>query len=342
MNGPTLNIVGLPRDVYKGLPTTLCAGCGHNSITNNLIKALFEFGAEPHLLAKMSGIGCSSKTPAYFVEHSHGFNGLHGRMPSAATGAKLANRKLLVLGISGDGDTASIGLGQFCHMVRRNVDVTYLVENNGVYGLTKGQLSATADVGSTSKAGRANELETIDVCGLAIELGATFVARSFSGDGKQLVPLLQAAFAHGGTSLIDIVSPCVTFNDHAGSTKSYTYVKEHELGLNAPDFIRGSEDIVVDYEPGTAQDIELSDGSHVVLRKVDHGYDATDATAAMAMLRTARERHELMTGLLYVNPTAADLCEREHLIEEPLRDLNESALRIGRADWDQIMEAARA
>ena len=341
MTATAFNIIGLPRDVYKGLPTTLCAGCGHNSITNNLIKALFEFGVEPHLLAKMSGIGCSSKTPAYFVEHAHGFNGLHGRMPSAATGAKLANRELLVLGISGDGDTASIGLGQFCHMIRRNVDITYLVENNGVYGLTKGQFSATADVGSTSKGGVANELATIDVCGLAIELGATFVARSFSGDGKQLVPLLQAAFAHRGTSLIDIVSPCVTFNDHAGSTKSYAYVKDHELLLNAPDFIRGSEDIVVDYEPGTVQDIELEDGSHVVLRKVERNYDATDPGVAMAMLRSARAQNELMTGLLYVNTGATDLCTREELVAEPLRDLAEAELRIGRREWDEIMDAAR-
>ena len=186
-----VNIIGLAREVYKGLPTTLCAGCGHNSITNHLIKALYEYGVEPHQLAKMSGIGCSSKTPAYFVEQAHGFNGLHGRMPSAATGAKLANRQLLVLGISGDGDTASIGLGQYCHMIRRNVDCTYIVENNGCYGLTKGQFSATADVGSTQKGGKVNEYATIDICGLAIELGATFVARSFSGDGKQLVPLLQ-------------------------------------------------------------------------------------------------------------------------------------------------------
>lgn len=340
MTSVALNIIGLSRDVYKGLPTTLCAGCGHNSITNHLIKAMYEFGVEPHLLAKMSGIGCSSKTPAYFVEHAHGFNGLHGRMPSAATGAKLANRQLLVLGISGDGDTASIGLGQFCHMVRRNVDLTYLVENNGVYGLTKGQFSATADVGSTSKGGIANEFETIDVCGLALELGATFVARSFSGDGKQLVPLLQAAFAHRGTSLIDIVSPCVTFNDHTGSTKSYAYVKDHELELNAPDFIKGSEEITVDYEPGTAQDIQLEDGSHVVLRKIDHGYDATNRTAAILMLQEARARHELMTGLLYVHPGESDLCERENLVDEPLRDLGENDLRISREDWTRILASS--
>jgi 2-oxoglutarate ferredoxin oxidoreductase subunit beta len=334
-----LNIIGLPRDVYKGLPTTLCAGCGHNSITNNLIKALYEFGVEPHLLAKMSGIGCSSKTPAYFVEHAHGFNGLHGRMPSAATGAKLANRDLLVLGISGDGDTASIGLGQYCHMIRRNVDVTYLVENNGVYGLTKGQFSATADVGSTSKGGAANEYSTIDVCGLAIELGATFVARSFSGDAKQLVPLLEAAFAHRGTAVIDIISPCVTFNDHAGSTKSYAYVKDHDLVMNTPDFIRGTEEIRVDYEPGTAQDITLDDGSHVLLRKLDTDYDATDRISAMRTIHESRANSEFVTGLLFIETGAPDLCERENLTETPLRDLGEESLRISRSDWAALMQA---
>src|SRR5579863_8055364 len=265
----TVNIIGLGRDVYKGLPTTLCAGCGHNSITNHLIKALYEYGVEPHRLAKMSGIGCSSKTPAYFVEQAHGFNGVHGRMPSAATGAKLANRDLLVLGISGDGDTASIGFGQYAHMIRRNLDCVYIVENNGVYGLTKGQFSATADVGSTLKNGTPNEYATIDICGLAVELGATFVARSFSGDGKQLVPILQAAFSHRGTSIIDIVSPCVTFNDHNGSTKSYAYVKDHEMVANMPDFIRPREEVTVDYEPGTAQTVTLEDGSQLLLRKVD-------------------------------------------------------------------------
>jgi 2-oxoglutarate ferredoxin oxidoreductase subunit beta len=333
-----LNIIGLSRDVYKGLPTTLCAGCGHNSITNHLIKALYEYGVEPHLLAKMSGIGCSSKTPAYFVEHAHGFNGLHGRMPSAATGAKIANRDLMVLGISGDGDTASIGLGQYCHMIRRNVDVTYLVENNGVYGLTKGQFSATADVGSKSKSGIANTYSTIDVCGLAIELGATFVARSFSGDAKQLVPLLQAAFAHKGTAVIDIISPCVTFNDHAGSTKSYAYVKDHDHLLNVPDFIPGSQEIVVDYEPGTAQDITLDDGSHVLLRKIDVDYDATSRIGALQTIHGARANDEFMTGLLFIETGAPDLCEREHLVERPLYDLNEADLRISREDWAKIMQ----
>jgi 2-oxoglutarate ferredoxin oxidoreductase subunit beta len=339
MTVTNVNLIGLSREVYKGLPTTLCAGCGHNSITNHLIKALFDYGVEPHLLAKMSGIGCSSKTPAYFVEQAHGFNGLHGRMPSAATGAKLANRDLFVLGISGDGDTASIGLGQYCHLIRRNVDCTYVVENNGCYGLTKGQFSATADVGSTSKAGRANEYGTIDVCGIAIELGATFVARSFSGDGKQLIPLLQAAFAHRGTAVLDIVSPCVTFNDHEGSTKSYAYVKEHDLLLHTPDFIRDARDIEVDYEPGTVQDIEFDDGSHVLLRKLERDYDATDRIGAIKAIHGARERGELVTGLLYVDPQVPDLCERERLPARPLARMNEDELRISRKDWEALMRA---
>ncbi|HUA08390.1 MAG TPA: 2-oxoacid:ferredoxin oxidoreductase subunit beta [Candidatus Acidoferrales bacterium] len=335
----TVNLIGLSRDVYKGLPTTLCAGCGHNSITNHLIKALYDYGAPPHLLAKMSGIGCSSKTPAYFVEQAHGFNGVHGRMPSAATGAKLANRDLLVLGISGDGDTASIGLGQYAHMIRRNVDCVYLIENNGVYGLTKGQFSATADVGSTLKNGTPNEFATIDVCGLAIELGASFVARSFSGDGKQLVPLLQAAFSHRGTAIIDIISPCVTFNDHEGSTKSYAYVKEHDVEINAPDFIRPREEITVDYEPGSVQDIELEDGSRVLLRKVDREYDATSRIGALELIHETRGRGEFVTGLLFVDTGVPDLCEREKLTATPLKDLKEDELRIGRAEWDALFSS---
>jgi len=334
----TVNIIGLGREVYKGLPTTLCAGCGHNSITNHLIKALYEFGVPPHKLAKMSGIGCSSKTPAYFVEQAHGINTLHGRMPSAATGAKLANRELMVLGVSGDGDTASIGLGQYCHMIRRNVDVTYVVENNGCYGLTKGQFSATADVGSKQKGGKVNEYATIDVCGLAIELGATFVARSFSGDGKQLVPLLQAAFAHRGTAIIDVISPCVTFNDHVGSTKSYAYVKDHGVVLHTPDFIAGGRDIAVDYEPGTAYDVELDDGSHVLLRKLELDYDPTDRMSALAKLHETAANGEFVTGLLYVETKSEDLCTRERLPHTPLALFGEDTLRITRADWASLMQ----
>ncbi|HTX60576.1 MAG TPA: 2-oxoacid:ferredoxin oxidoreductase subunit beta [Verrucomicrobiae bacterium] len=335
----TVNIIGLTRDVYKGLPTTLCAGCGHNSITNHLIKALYEYGVPPHKLAKMSGIGCSSKTPAYFVEQAHGMNSLHGRMPSAATGAKVANRDLLVLGISGDGDTASIGLGQFCHMIRRNVDLTYLVENNGCYGLTKGQFSATADPGSTLKGGKVNEYATIDICALAIQLGATFVARSFSGDGKQLVPLLQAAFSHRGCAILDIISPCVTFNDHEGSTKSYAYVKEHDVVLHSADYFPGGKEVTADYEPGTAISVELEDGSHVVLRKLHGDYDPTDRIAALRTIDESASEGEFVTGLLYVETTADDLCTREHLTRTPLAQLGEDKLRISREDWASLMKA---
>ena len=334
---PNTNRIGLARDLYKGAPTTLCAGCGHNSITNHLIKALYEFGAEPQRLVKMSGIGCSSKTPAYFVDRAHGFNGVHGRMPSAATGAGLANRSLLVLGISGDGDTASIGLGQYCHLVRRNLDCTYIIEDNGCYGLTKGQFSATADLGAVLKKGQVNEFETIDVCGLAIELGATFVARSFSGDGKQLVPLLKAAFAHRGTAVLDIISPCVTFNDHVGSTKSYAYVKEHDFLLHTPDFVQTSAEAVVDYEPGTVQDIELENGSHILLRKLDVDYDATDRSRALGTVHEYREKGELVTGLLFINPQATDLATREQLPATPLVELGEAELRPSPEAWDQLM-----
>ena len=332
-----VNRIGLARDVYKGAPTTLCAGCGHNSITNHIVRALYDSAVEPHLLAKMSGIGCSSKTPAYFVDRAFGFNGVHGRMPSLATGAKLANRELVVLGVSGDGDTASIGLGQFCHLVRRNVDMTYIIEDNGCYGLTKGQFSATADIGSRLKKGQVNELETIDVCGLAIELGATFVARSFSGDGKQLVPLLRAALAHQGTAVLDIVSPCVTFNDHDGSTKSYAWVKEHDVVLHTADFIAAQPEIHVDYDEGTTQDVELHDGSHILLRKLGRDHDATDAASAMRVVREGRDSGELVTGLLYVDAASVDLGSRERLTAAPLASLREADLRVGGEAWDTFM-----
>ena len=332
-----LNRLGLNRDDYRGFHTTLCAGCGHNSITNHLVKALYDSNVQPHLLTKMSGIGCSSKAAAYLVERAHGFNGAHGRMPSLATGAKLANRDLMVLGISGDGDTASIGLGQFCHMIRRNLDMTYLVEDNGVYGLTKGQASATADIGSRPKKGPANRYEQIDLCALAIELGATFVARSFSGDGKQLVPLLQAAFAHQGTAVLDIISPCVTFNDHDGSTKSYAYVKDHDAPVNTPDYIAPQEEIIVDYEPGSVQDVELHNGSHILLRKVGDDHDARDRMVAMRLLFEARQSGEIATGLLYVNPEADDLCTREALPSRPLAQLPIEELRPSREQWDALM-----
>ena len=334
----TVNRIGLARDAYKGAATTLCAGCGHNSITNHLIKAMFELGVAPHRLAKMSGIGCSSKTPAYFVEQAHGFNGVHGRMPALTTGAQLANRELVLLGVSGDGDTASIGLGQFAHMVRRNVDCTYIVEDNGTYGLTKGQFSATADVGSVQKRGAVNTYVPIDLCALAITLGGTFVARSFSGDGKQLVPLLKAAISHRGVALLDVISPCVTFNDHEGSTKSYDYVKEHEEVLQDPSFVPYYEEVQVDYEPGTTVDVKLHDGSHLVLKKLHElEHDPSDRGAAMKIIQEGHKTGTLVTGLLYVEPDAEDFATREKLTEKPLRDLREEDLRLSREQFDQVM-----
>jgi 2-oxoglutarate ferredoxin oxidoreductase subunit beta len=333
------NRLGIARDAYKGAPTTLCAGCGHNAITNHIVKAFYEYGVEPYKLAKMSGIGCSSKAPAYFVSQAHGFNAVHGRMPSVATGAKLADRELVMVGVSGDGDTASIGLGQFCHMIRRNLDVVYICEDNGVYGLTKGQFSATADKGSVQKGGHVNEFEMIDICGLAIELGCSFVARSFSGDGKQVVPLLKAALAHGGTAVLDIISPCVTFNDHEGSTKSYKYVKSHDIALQELDFIPFYENVEADYEPGTSTDIEMHDGSHVRLRKLAEGeHDPRNAIDALRVIHEARMKGELLTGLLYVNPEMRDLCARESLPEKPLRELSERDLRPTREAFAALMK----
>ena len=333
----TVNRVGLPRDAYKGGPTTLCAGCGHNSITNHVIKALYELGVPPSRLAKMSGIGCSSKTPAYFVDSAHGFNGVHGRMPALTTGAKLADRRLVMLGVSGDGDTVSIGLGQFAHMIRRNVDVTYIVEDNGTYGLTKGQFSATADVGSVQKRGQANRLQPIDPCALALTLGCTFVARSFSGDGKQLVPLLKAALAHRGTAMLDVISPCVTFNDHQGSTKSYEYVKDHDSVIHDLSFIPYFEEVHVDYEPGTVHDVTLHDGSHLLLKKLGAEYDQGDRLGALRMIEEARLEGQLVTGLLYLDPESEDLCAAEKLDERPLRDLSEADLRPSREEFERLV-----
>src|ERR1700751_5917637 len=267
MSALAVNRIGLAREAYKGGPSTLCAGCGHNSITNHIIKALYDLGVEPHRLAKLSGIGCSSKTPAYFVDQAHGFNGLHGRMPALATGAGLANRELVLLGVSGDGDSASIGLGQFMHLMRRNVDCTYIIEDNGTYGLTKGQFSATADLGSVQKKGAVNPFQPIDPCAVALALGCSFVARSFSGDGKQVVPLIKAAIAHRGTAILDIISPCVTFNDHDGSTKSYSWVKDHEESIADVSFIPYFEEAHVDYEPGTVRDVQRPDAWHHPLKK---------------------------------------------------------------------------
>ena len=332
------NHIGLPRDTYKGAPTTLCAGCGHNAITNHIIRAFYEYGVEPYQLAKMSGIGCSSKAPAYFVSQSHGFNSVHGRMPSVATGAKMADGDLVVVGVSGDGDTASIGLGQYCHMIRRNLDMVYICENNGVYGLTKGQFSATADIGSRLKGGKPNEFEMIDICGLAVELGCSFVARSFSGDGRQVVPLIKAALAHKGTAVLDIISPCVTFNDHEGSTKSYKYVKEHDIALQELDFIPYFESIEADYPEGTSTEVELHDGSKIVLRKLGEGdHDPRSRIDALRVIHEARAKREVLTGLLYINPEMRDLNTRESLPAKPLRDYTEDELRPSRDAFEALM-----
>jgi 2-oxoglutarate ferredoxin oxidoreductase subunit beta len=331
------NQLGLARDDYKGLATTLCAGCGHNSITNHIVKALYDHGVDPYHLAKMSGIGCSSKATAYFVERAHAFNAVHGRMPAVTTGAAVADRQLLLFGISGDGDTASIGLGQFCHLVRRNVDCTYVVENNGVYGLTKGQASATADTGTVQRKGSVNQLETIDIAGVAVQLGASFVARSFSGDGQQLVPLLRAALSHRGTAVLDVISPCVTFNDHEGSTKSYQYLKEHDLVLQELDFIPQQSEIQVEYSEGSTTDVELHDGSHLRLRKLGREHNPQDRLEALRVIDDGRRSGEVVTGLLYVNPSALDLCTREHLPTTPLRDFGEAELRLTRDQFGSLM-----
>jgi 2-oxoglutarate ferredoxin oxidoreductase subunit beta len=336
--GAPRNRVGLTRADYDGAKTTLCPGCGHNAITAGIIQAAYESALEPSRVAKLSGIGCSSKTPAYFIGHSHGFNAVHGRMPSIATGVRVANRELLLIGVSGDGDTASIGLGQFCRLVRRNVPVVYIVENNGVYGLTKGQFSATADIGSTTKAGRKNELMPIDLCALAIELGCGFVARSFSGDQKQLRPLLKAAFAHRGTAVLDVVSPCVTFADHEGSTKSYAAVKEHDAPLHDIDFVPFFEDVHVDYEPGTTREVEMPDGSRVVLKKLAADYDPTQRERALATLREARGDRSLVTGLLYVEPELPAFEDELRLIDTPLAALPLERARPSRQVLEEIME----
>ena len=336
-----VNRIGLELATYRGSKTTLCAGCGHNAITERIIEAFYEMGVNPVRVAKLSGIGCSSKAPAYFLGTSHGFNAVHGRMPSVATGTLLANRNLMVIGVSGDGDTASIGIGQFVHLMRRNLPIIYIIEDNGCYGLTKGQFSATADLGSKQKGGAVNELPAIDTCGLAIELGATFVARSFSGDKKQLSAILKAAIAHRGTAMLDVISPCVTFNDHEGSTKSYSYVKNHDEQLEDIDFIPFFENIEVDYDPGETQDVQLHDGSHLRLRKLGDGFDATDRGAALQVIEKARHTGEVLTGVFFVDPTRKDFLELLHLADEPLNTLPEEKVRPSKAVLEQIMEELR-
>jgi len=343
LHHPTLpkNKVGFTRRDYEGKVSTLCAGCGHDSISAALIQAFWELDILPHRVAKLSGIGCSSKTPDYFLGNSHGFNTVHGRMPSVLTGANLANRELIYLGVSGDGDSASIGLGQFAHVMRRGVNMTYILENNGVYGLTKGQFSATADKGSKAKRGQVNADEPVDTVSLALIMGATFVARSFSGDKQQLIPLVKAAIAHTGAAFIDVISPCVAFNNHAGSTKSYDYVREHNEAVNRLDFWPSREAINVEYNEGDAISVPQHDGSIIHLRKTHPEYDATDRVKALEYVAHHAAKGEVVTGLLYLSPDSEDLHAHLNTVEMPFNKLGEKELCPGAGVLEKINAGLR-
>jgi 2-oxoglutarate ferredoxin oxidoreductase subunit beta len=338
---PKTNRLGLPKAVYEGSKSTLCLGCGHDVITKQIINAFYEMGIPPHQVAKFSGIGCSSKTPAYFLNRAWGFNAVHGRMPSMATGALVANRNLVGIGVSGDGDTASIGIGQFVHLVRRNIPLLYIVEDNGVYGLTKGQFSATADVGAKQKNGATNIFQPIDCCSLAIELGGSFAARSFSGDMKQLQTILEAAIAHEGTAVIDVISPCVTFNDHEGSTKSYKWSKEHETPVHEIGFVPFFEETLAEIPEGASKDVTFPDGSTLRFRGVGRDYDPTDREKALAAIHESHETGEILTGILYVEPGKPSLGGLLNLVDEPLFDLPLERLRPSREALDAIMDSMR-
>ncbi len=335
------NALGYTHRDYEGSISTLCAGCGHDSITASIIEACFELSIEPHRVAKISGIGCSSKTPTYFLGNSHGFNSVHGRMPSVLTGANLANRDLLYLGVSGDGDSASIGFGQFAHAIRRGVNMVYIVENNGVYGLTKGQFSATADRGSKSKRGAINSDSAIDLVAIALQLGATYVARSFSGDKQQLVPLIKGAIEHEGAAFIDVISPCVAFNNHVGSTKSFDYVREHNEAVNRLDVITGRATIHLDQAPGTVQVVEQHDGTKLVLRKLNADYDASDRLAAMNFLQSHAAKGQIVTGLIYLDHEPEDLHGNLNTVARPLNQLGETDLCPGSAALEKINASLR-
>src|SRR5246127_3444162 len=334
---PKSNRIGLTVIEYKGSKTTLCAGCGHNAISERIIDAMYEMGVQPERVAKLSGIGCSSKTPAYFMARAHSFNSVHGRMPSVATGAVLANQGLMALGVSGDGDTASIGIGQFVHLMRRNLPMIYIIEDNGVYGLTKGQFSATADMGSKLKTGVINDLPAIDTCTLAIQLGATFVGRSFSGDKKQLLAMLKAAIAHEGTVMLDVISPCVTFNDHEGSTKSYKYMQEHEDAISEVGFVPHFEDISIECDPGSTYDVTMHDGSHLRLRKLHEDYNPTDRVTAVKALMEAHERGEVLAGVFYVDTLKPNFTQLLNLVDEPLATLPQERTRPSKQVLQDIM-----
>ena len=335
------NKLGFTRRDYEGSISTLCAGCGHDSISASIIQAVWELGIEPHRVAKVSGIGCSSKTPDYFLSASHGFNSVHGRMPSVLTGANLANRDLLYLGVSGDGDSASIGIGQFAHLMRRGVNMTYICENNGVYGLTKGQFSATSDKGSKAKKGTINTDEPIDLVAMALQLGATYVGRSFSGDKTQLVPLIKGAMSHQGVAIIDCISPCVAFNNHEGSTRSYDYVREHNAAVNKLDIITGRAPITAEYDPGALTEVTQHDGSVLRLRKLHDSYDPTDRVAAMNYLAQRKALGEIVTGLLFVDPEPEDLHGNLGTVARPLNALDDAALCPGAAALEKINAGLR-
>jgi 2-oxoglutarate ferredoxin oxidoreductase subunit beta len=343
LHHPTLgcNAIGFTRRDYEGKISTLCAGCGHDSISAAIIQACWELDIEPHRVAKLSGIGCSSKTPDYFLGQSHGFNTVHGRMPSVLTGASLANRELLYLGVSGDGDSASIGIGQFVHAVRRGVDMVYIVENNGVYGLTKGQFSATADQGSMSKKGVANTDSPLDMVAMALQLGASYVARGFSGDKAQLVPLIKGAIRHRGAAFLDVISPCVAFNNHAGSTRSYDYVREHNEAVNRLDVILPRARIEADYAEGRMIEVEQHDGSVLRLRKLDAGYDPRDRLAAMNLIAQRQAQGEIATGLLFVDPAAEDLHGHLNTVPAPLNSLGVNDLSPGAGVLEKINASLR-
>jgi 2-oxoglutarate ferredoxin oxidoreductase subunit beta len=335
---PKINLIGLSKSDYKGAPTTLCKGCGHNSIASQIIQVAFDLNIRPHEIIKLSGIGCSSKSPTYFLGMSHGFNSLHGRMPSIGTGALMANHHLRAIGVSGDGDTASIGMGQFKHSLRRNIRMVYIVENNGVYGLTKGQFSATAEEGHELKYAGRNELPPIDICMEAIMAGCGFVARSFSGDAKQVRELLKAALSHRGTAVLDIISPCVAFNNIDTSRKSYGYGREHEAPLHDFGWVPEKAEIMIDEQsPGTLRDIELHDGSHVQLRKLREDYDPTDKMEALRLLHETEHGEEFITGLIYFDPNRESLAEAADLTDTPLAHLPDEMIRPSKESLDNLM-----
>jgi 2-oxoglutarate ferredoxin oxidoreductase subunit beta len=334
---PKENRIGLKATDYSGGKSTLCAGCGHDAISNQIIRAFYEMSVKPENVAKFSGIGCSSKTPAYFLGRSHGFNAVHGRMPAVATGAALANHTMVGIGVSGDGDTASIGLGQFMHLIRRNIPLIYIIENNGVYGLTKGQFSATADEGSKLKTGVINDLHPMDLCALAVQLGCGYVARGFAGDPKQMINILKGALAHDGLAVIDVISPCTTFNNHEGSTKGYLYSKEHDEILQQIGFVQSYEQIEVDYAPGEVREVTMHDGSRIILKKLEEDYDPSDAVQALQRLHKAVEAGAMLTGLVYLRPEKKSFIRLLNMTERPLFQLGEAETRPPREALDKIM-----